>query len=450
MLEQAKKIVAMFSGDGSSAKNRDICHVGSALFMGNNIKLMCSNQVDTLEQTIWNEYYYSHHYQEEGKEPKKYDPPTYYLYPGLDDNCPWKYSEPDDKGKRRRTNTVISGREDWIELKEVQGKKNNAGGMTFDYNNIKPMFSSDNAGGKPSGLLVKFNNWKDRWMSGSQDYVRSARSGSKDVDSDSIISSKSALRGVELEREVSEFDEPLTKMAYRESSTPVMRADVGGGGGGHSSSLDGSDPEIHATYTKYITNTYSYSKWTKKLAVHTGVPTWKETVDASQANDPDVIQVDGGYVKLHFGDVDAESQPGEVSSSFDWYFFDDKQKLPKNWVNPFANKFDFFTNNLGGYGKTTYDWPFYYDPNAKFKSVDVDGNNNQITKQAFRGVLTNMWAGCEPVCAILSKLLKDGFFCSYPWNVGLGYMFRKKSIPKLVFVFSNEFDNSFTATYRYG
>ena len=240
-------------------------------------------------------------------------------------------------------------------------------------------------------------------------------------------------------------------MATMESSTPMMRADVGGGGGGHHSSSSSSDTDGGGSaYIYSYEMCHNFNKWTKKLAVHTGVPTWKETVDASQANDPDVIQVDGGgYVKLHFGDVDAGHQLGEVSSSFDWYFFDDKQKLPNNWVNPFSNKFDFFTNNLSGYGKTTYDWPFYYDPNAKFKSVDVDGNNNQITKQAFCGVLTNMWAGCEPVCAILSKLLKDGFFCSYPWNIGLGYTFRKKSIPKLVFVFSNEFDNSFTATYDY-
>ena len=203
-------------------------------------------------------------------------------------------------------------------------------------------------------------------------------------------------------------------------------------------------------YISHYNHTETFNKWTKKLAVHTGVPTWKEPVDASQANDPNVVQVsENDYVKIHFGDVDYGCRPGEVSSSFDWYFFGDDQNLPTGWANPFTNMFDFFTNNLSGSGMTTYDWPFYYNPNAKFKSVDVDENTKQITKQAFRGVLTNMWAGCEPVCAILSKLLKNGFFCSYPWNVGLGYMFRKKPIPKLVFVFSNEFDNSFTANYNY-
>ena len=131
----------------------------------------------------------------------------------MDDKCPWKYSEPDENGRRNRTNTVISGREDWIDIAWNKGTK-------ATYNNIKSMLSSKNTVGEASGLHVKFNNWKDRWMSGSQDYVRSTRSSSEDADSDSIISFKSSLRGVELEREVSGFDESLTKMAYMESSTP--------------------------------------------------------------------------------------------------------------------------------------------------------------------------------------------------------------------------------------
>ena len=207
--------------------------------------------------------------------------------------------------------------------------------------------------------------------------------------------------------------------------------------------------------TRYVVE-HAFSKWTKKLAVHTGVPTWKEEVTDEYKlehpdweSDPNLVESKGTNYIIHFGDVDYGCLPGKVSSSFDWYFFADNQTLPNGWVNPFTNTFNFFTNNLSGAGMTTYDWPFYYDSDAKFKSVDVDENNNQITKQAFHGVLTNMWAGCEPVCAILSKLLKNGFFCSYPWNVGLGYMFRKKPIPKLVFVFSNEFDNSFTASYDY-
>ena len=59
-----------------------------------------------------------------------------------------------------------------------------------------------------------------------------------------------------------------------------------------------------------------------------------------------------------------------------------------------------------------------------------------------------MWAGCEPVCAIVSKLLKNGYFYSHPWNNGLAYLFRK-NVPRLIFVFANECDNQFNMWYDY-
>lgn len=59
-----------------------------------------------------------------------------------------------------------------------------------------------------------------------------------------------------------------------------------------------------------------------------------------------------------------------------------------------------------------------------------------------RGALSNWWAGCESVCDMVSKLLRDGFMYSYPYNGGFGAHLFRKDIPKLVFVFSNEFDNS--------
>lgn len=43
---------------------------------------------------------------------------------------------------------------------------------------------------------------------------------------------------------------------------------------------------------------------------------------------------------------------------------------------------------------------------------------------------------------MVSKLLRDGFMYSYPYNGGFGAHLFRKDIPKLVFVFSNEFDNS--------
>ena len=72
----------------------------------------------------------------------------------------------------------------------------------------------------------------------------------------------------------------------------------------------------------------------------------------------------------------------------------------------------------------------------------------QKEKMSYRGVLTNMWRGCEPTCSMVSKLLKNGFFFSYPWNHGVGYLFRQKT-PKLVFVFANEYDNAYNRFYDY-
>ena len=50
MLKQAKEIVKLFAGDSA---NKDICHVGSALFLGPNIRLMCSKKIKEETQTLW-------------------------------------------------------------------------------------------------------------------------------------------------------------------------------------------------------------------------------------------------------------------------------------------------------------------------------------------------------------------------------------------------------------
>ena len=50
MLDSAKDIVKMFAGD---EKSKDTCHVGSALYLGPTVRMMCSAIWDTLSQTVW-------------------------------------------------------------------------------------------------------------------------------------------------------------------------------------------------------------------------------------------------------------------------------------------------------------------------------------------------------------------------------------------------------------
>ena len=61
-----------------------------------------------------------------------------------------------------------------------------------------------------------------------------------------------------------------------------------------------------------------------------------------------------------------------------------------------------------------------------------------------KGVLCNWYNGCEPITQVLSTLLGSGYFSGFPWTPAIGYMFRNKKIPKLVFAYVNEFDNQTT------
>lgn len=81
---------------------------------------------------------------------------------------------------------------------------------------------------------------------------------------------------------------------------------------------------------------------------------------------------------------------------------------------------NFFTYNPTSKGVDTFEVPFI---------------------QSDKGVLCNWFGGCESISEVLATLLDDGFFYGFPWTPAIGYTFRKKEIPKLVFVFTNEFDN---------
>ena len=79
-----------------------------------------------------------------------------------------------------------------------------------------------------------------------------------------------------------------------------------------------------------------------------------------------------------------------------------------------------------------------------YNPYDIDGYEFPF-RESKKGVLSNAWSGCEPVCTMLSKLLGNGFFYDEPLSCPIGYVFRQKA-RRLVFVFTNEFDNSYWRT----
>lgn len=104
--------------------------------------------------------------------------------------------------------------------------------------------------------------------------------------------------------------------------------------------------------------------------------------------------------------------------------------------------------------------PFHKDDNGDVKIGDGETSRKLYTYNPYdldgyefpfieseKGVLSNTWSGCEPVCTMLSKLLGDGFFYDEPLSCPIGYVFRENA-RRLVFVFTNEFDNSYWRTQR--
>lgn len=424
MLKQAKSIVKMFSGkvsldasDEERSKQKDICHVGSALFMGNSIRLMCSAQCNKISQIGFIEHYTTQQVWYEGKHaPKGHVFYTSYSYPGAAKNSPWEWiPQPDTESTYGycKRGPLIPERSNWMEIKPVS---------PYSFH------SGTDVSGDPAGLLVKFNDYKDEvWMCGESDDNPSAKSideieseqmPQKSVSFKSTKNAKDEL--VELTRTVeSEQANTLKLGSMAKSSGMSLRGDTPSGGGGHSPSSPGGPDDSGKpppTYHDHNVARRTFYKIEKSLYVHCGVPSWIEGDETGEEENE----------TLHFGEIgDSEI------SNFDWYFNGDPNKSGAK--NPFFNRaYDFFSYDTSWDGVSAFRWPFYYNPNVS----------------EYRGVLTNMWAGCEPVCAIVSKLIKNGYFFSHPWNPGLGYLFRKK-VPRLVFVFANECDNQFNMYYDY-
>ena len=213
---------------------------------------------------------------------------------------------------------------------------------------------------------------------------------------------------------------------YYVGGSGVLVHNKGGDGGGGGKTY----------YPKKIHGSFGAQKLTKYMNVFSGVPTWKEQTTISHAGEENVIKaVEGGrdvYYKVHFGEI-----PSGDKSEWEKYDYKDGNTEVKG-ANLYKSKFNFFTYDPTENGIDSFDWPFRMTKEAaKRKAAYL---------KAYKGVLSNWWAGCEPSCDMLAKLLKYQCFYGFPYHIGLGYLFRKE-VPRLVFVFTNEYDNSMVRTY---
>jgi hypothetical protein len=189
----------------------------------------------------------------------------------------------------------------------------------------------------------------------------------------------------------------------------MSRGDAGGVSG-HGGSGSASNNKGIVYYTRKI-------KSTMPLYIHCGVPAWWSG------------EIGEGEVEnyLKFGGLEEDNATLPTTNR---YF------TPSSvYTDTFNESFDFFTYDPSPEGISSFESPFWYQPSS-------DGNY----PNKYKGVLTNMYAGCEPVCDVLAKLLKDGLFYGFPYNPGVGYVFRK-NVPRYIFIFTNEFDNAAVKTY---
>ena len=122
---------------------------------------------------------------------------------------------------------------------------------------------------------------------------------------------------------------------------------------------------------------------------------------------------------------------GEISKSTDIQDMNRYKPAIDSW-EIWKKTYNFFTYDPTPNGISTFSNPFV-----------ISNQDSTDPNKPYTGVLSNWWNGCEPVCDVLHSLIEDGYFYGYPGHNGLGYVFRK-DVPRLVFVFTNEFDNEWS------
>jgi hypothetical protein len=136
--------------------------------------------------------------------------------------------------------------------------------------------------------------------------------------------------------------------------------------------------------------------------------------------------------ELHFGEIPLSSSDDNGDSS-DWGKYLPPEKANESSEDRgrrlFNDRFVFFNYDPTQEGAADFSFPFYNS-----SASDYYGN------------LTNWWAGCESVCSTIQRIVSpDVDFSQQLPGKGFGYLFRK-NVPRLVFVFTNEFDNEYKRT----
>lgn len=86
---------------------------------------------------------------------------------------------------------------------------------------------------------------------------------------------------------------------------------------------------------------------------------------------------------------------------------------------------------------------YTYDPTEN----GIDSFSFPFKTSSNRGCLSQWWAGSEPVCAMLAAFLGTNDSMGFPYYNSFGFKFRP-NVKRMIFVFSNEFDNPVTKTYK--
>ena len=207
----------------------------------------------------------------------------------------------------------------------------------------------------------------------------------------------------------------------QDSSKPMMRDGSHASGSGGSGGGGGGSQFSYTKYNEYIV----YDEIGQYVFMHCGVPAW---------------------VDCDSNEIETKLESNLILGS----------GTPEETLFGFNSGYEFFTNDPTENGIYTFDFPFSYNqlyvkkPKYATKSID------------YRGTLSNWWSGDEPMFQIVSNMLSSGIltssYCgttkynsqSTPHKVsipGIGYMFRP-NVPRLIFAFSNEFDNNMTRTYN--